>query len=566
MRSMHVPAALLVATLATLLAAPAAADQPVPPSPEETLVPLSSPGMWEAEVSTWGATLRSFRLLDPKYQRTAAETDIVLDRAAKAPPVAPRPPQGKFSEGPIDLVSTWSPQFHPFAVYMEGMSGVAPVTRTLKSGGQGVVTGEFSAVLRQDPIFTVTSHTATSVTMVWPDPATDRSTLAIERTWEVIPGTYRLRTTVRLVNSGRDDARGKVRLVMSAWEPLPQAPGFCGGMFGPRIDNWQAACGSPDTITKLDHATLFGEQGIDVPGPRWVALNSRYFLLAAMPPADAAFQCIGSADQGGAIAAVALWDANVRGVAVPGANKAVDMEFTVYVGPKDFEDLDSLGQGIGKTIDLTMFGLDISWLCKPMLWFMRAVYNVIPSWGVAILLLTLVVKILTFYWSWKSIAQMRKMQDLKPKLDALKERFKDDKAKQQQAMMDLYKREKVNPLGGCLPMLLQMPIWIALYMTIYGSVDLFHAPLFLWITDLSAEDPYYVTPVLLGVLMFVQQKMTPTVGDPAQAKMMLWMMPIMFTWFMLFLPSGLVFYILVNTLLSIAQQVWMNRRFALKRA
>ena len=194
------------------------------------------------------------------------------------------------------------------------------------------------------------------------------------------------------------------------------------------------------------------------------------------------------------------------------------------------------------------------------MWLLRLSYSIVPSWGLAIIFLTLVVKALTLYWTQKSMVQMRRMAELKPKIDVLKEKYKDDKAGLNTATMDLYKREKVNPMGGCLPMLLQMPVWIALYRTIYGAVDLYQAPLFLWIRDLSSHDIYFVLPLLLGGLTFLQQKMTPTAGDPAQAKMMLWMMPIMFTTFMLFLPSGLVFYILVNTLLSIGHQLWMNRR------
>jgi len=214
-----------------------------------------------------------------------------------------------------------------------------------------------------------------------------------------------------------------------------------------------------------------------------------------------------------------------------------------------------MDRGLDDTIDFWVLGF----LCKPMLWLLRQSYAVIPSWGVAIIVLTLLVKVLTLYPTHQSMVQMRRMAELKPKMDAIREQFKDDKAKMNQALMDLYKREKVNPLGGCLPMLLQMPIWIALYRTIYGAVDLYQAPLFLWVDDLSAPDPYFVMPIVLGALMFLQQKMTPTMGDQTQAKIMQWMMPIMFTAFMLFLPSGLVFYILVNTLLSIAQQ-WYIRR------
>jgi YidC/Oxa1 family membrane protein insertase len=157
---------------------------------------------------------------------------------------------------------------------------------------------------------------------------------------------------------------------------------------------------------------------------------------------------------------------------------------------------------------------------------------------------------------------MQRMASLKPMMEELKVKYGKDKERLNQEMMNLYKREKVNPLGGCLPMLLQMPIWIALYRTIYSAVDLYQAPLGLWITDLSAPDPYFVLPLVLGVSMFVQQKLSPTTMDSAQAKMMLYMMPAMFTVFMLFLPSGLNLYILVNTVLSLAQQWYLKKKLS----
>jgi YidC/Oxa1 family membrane protein insertase len=205
----------------------------------------------------------------------------------------------------------------------------------------------------------------------------------------------------------------------------------------------------------------------------------------------------------------------------------------------------------------------VGFLAKPMLYLLRIFHGFIPHWGVAILLLTLVVKLLTWYWSQKSYVQMREMQKLKPELDKLKAKFKDDRTRLNTETMALYKRYKINPLGGCLPMLIQMPIWIALYRTIYSSVELYQAPLFGWITDLSAPDRYFILPALLGVSMFAQQWMTPSSGmDEAQAKIMKWVMPIMFTAFMLFLPSGLNLYIFVNTALSVGQQVWVNKRSA----
>jgi YidC/Oxa1 family membrane protein insertase len=197
-----------------------------------------------------------------------------------------------------------------------------------------------------------------------------------------------------------------------------------------------------------------------------------------------------------------------------------------------------------------------------MLHVLKWCHAMVPSWTLAIILLTVLVKLLLLPLTQKSYSQMQRMSSLKPQMDALREKYGKDKNRLNQEMMNLYKREKVNPLGGCFPMLLQMPIWIALYRTIYSSAELYQAPMGLWIQDLSAPDPWFVMPLVLGVLMFLQQKMTPTATDSQQAKMMLYIMPVMFTVFMLFLPAGLNLYILVNTILSLAQQLWLKRRFS----
>ena len=231
--------------------------------------------------------------------------------------------------------------------------------------------------------------------------------------------------------------------------------------------------------------------------------------------------------------------------------------FEIYVGPKDISLLTEPGVGLEDSIDFWIVGF----LSKPMLHLLRWFYGLIPHWAVAIVMLTVLVKLALLYWTQKSFTQMQRMAQLKPMMEALKEKYGKDKERLNQEMMALYKREKVNPLGGCLPMLLQMPVWIALYRTIYASVDLYQAPLGLWIQDLSAPDPYYVLPLLLGLSMFGQQRLTPTTVDNAQAKMMMYMMPVMFTVFMLFLPSGLNLYIFVNTLLSMAQQYYLRQKF-----
>ena len=180
------------------------------------------------------------------------------------------------------------------------------------------------------------------------------------------------------------------------------------------------------------------------------------------------------------------------------------------------------------------------------------------NWGIAIVLLTVLVKLVMLPLTHWSTVSMRRMSALKPLMDEINEKYKDDKQRKNQAIMELYKTHKVNPLGGCFPILVQMPIWIALYRMLGASAELYHVS-FLYLPDLTAKDPYYILPAILGLSMFVQQKMTPTTVDSAQAKVMLYGMPIMFTVFMLFLPSGLNLYIFVNTILSIAQQQVTNR-------
>ncbi len=236
--------------------------------------------------------------------------------------------------------------------------------------------------------------------------------------------------------------------------------------------------------------------------------------------------------------------------------------FQIYVGPKDLSQFKAIDAPLDDSIDFWIVGV----IAKPMVAALQLFHEWIPSWGVAILILTVLVKLLLFpltQWSFKSMASM---QRIKPDMDELKKKFANDRQKLNEEMMALYKRNKVNPMGGCFPMLLQMPIWIALYRSIYSSVELYQAPLGGWIQDLSAPDPYYVLPLVMGLSMFLQQRLMPTSLDNQQAKIMMWMMPIMFTGFMLFLPSGLVLYILVNTLLSMAQQYYIKRKDAVPPA
>ncbi len=227
----------------------------------------------------------------------------------------------------------------------------------------------------------------------------------------------------------------------------------------------------------------------------------------------------------------------------------------LYAGPKNQRDLANLAPHLDLVVD---YGW-LWWLAQPLFWLLMMIQSVVINWGLAIIILTVLVKLAFFQLSaagYRSMARMRKVQ---PRILAIREEHANDKAKQSQAMMDLYKKEKINPLGGCLPILIQMPVFIALYWVLMESVELRQAPLALWINDLSAMDPYFVLPILMGASMYYMQKLNPAPPDPMQAKIMQWM-PIVFTFFFLWFPAGLVLYWLSNNLLSMAQQYLINRQ------
>jgi len=197
-------------------------------------------------------------------------------------------------------------------------------------------------------------------------------------------------------------------------------------------------------------------------------------------------------------------------------------------------------------------------MAKPMLVVLNFVEKYLGNYGLAIILVTIIIKLIFYPLSKHSLKSMRDMQQLQPQLAALKEKYKDDKDKMNKELMGMYKRYKVNPLGGCLPMVLRIPVFIALYEVLYVAIELRHAPLFFWIHDLSAKDPYYITPLIMGATMFLQQKMTPSTMDPNQAKIML-IMPVVFTFMFLSFPSGLVLYWLVNNILTVGQQYYIQK-------
>ena len=281
----------------------------------------------------------------------------------------------------------------------------------------------------------------------------------------------------------------------------------------------------------------------------WIAMLQHYFFSAWLPKSGTPREFYTRRLEGGFYAA---------GVIVPAGavepDKSATLTVPLYAGPEEQAKLDKLAPGLDLTVDygwLTVIAVPLFWV---LAWLNRWVGN----WGIAIIVLTVIIKLLFYPLSEASYRSMAKMRVLAPKLQKLKDQYGNDRQRMQQAMMEIYKTEKINPLGGCLPIVVQIPVFIALYWVLLASVELRHAPFMLWINDLAAPDPWFILPVLMGATMIVQTKLNPEPPDPVQAKVMK-IMPIAFSVFFFFFPAGLVLYWLVNNVLSIAQQWHINR-------
>ncbi len=279
----------------------------------------------------------------------------------------------------------------------------------------------------------------------------------------------------------------------------------------------------------------------------WAGYTSKYFLFAAA--SNSLFKKAEIFPENkSSVASI-----NTDFIVNPGSRHQASFDF--YVGPKYYDQLKDLGLSLQKSMDYGWF----YFIAIPMLYILNFLYGIFHNYGIAIIILTIIVKILTLPLTLKSMVSMKEMTKIQPKVLELKEKYKNDPAKLNQATMDLYKEHKVNPLSGCFPLLLQIPIFFALYKALLLSLELKGAPFFGWIVDLSAKDPYYITPIIMGVTMFIQQKMTPSTADPMQQKIFL-AMPIIFTFLFINFQSGLVLYWLTNNVLAIIQQYIINRK------
>lgn len=312
-----------------------------------------------------------------------------------------------------------------------------------------------------------------------------------------------------------------------------------------------------ENIASIDFQSAKTHSVIETP-IKWMATTTRYFVMAVVPKSDylpkGNILSQGSSPMDGGLAEMNF--------VYPVQGKTVEIPFRVYFGPRNLEHLDKVDPSLKNAVDFGFFSTFGYWL----LWMLKWFYNYFHNYGIAIILLTILVKIVTFPLNYKSMVSMKKMATLQPQIQAMRDKYKDDREALNREMMMMMKSKGYNPLAGCLPILVQMPVFFALYQVLYFSVELYQAPFAFWIQDLSQKDPLFITPVLMTLTMVLQQKLTPTaVADPAQKKMMQ-LMPIIFGALMLTLPSGLTLYMLVNLLFSVVQQWALNKKLDVAHA
>jgi len=369
------------------------------------------------------------------------------------------------------------------------------------------------------------------------------SGLRVEKTYSLAPDHYDVALEVRLRNGTGEAIRDRLGLLLiQDFQPLEDSYSFTGPAYFKGGDYEEVKV----------KAAKDGHQ--EAGGIAWAAMLDKYFLVAAVPAAGQDSGLRIGTHQG----LEKVVEAELLGPMfelAPGADTS--FAYKIYLGPKRAETLAPLGSDLEDVVHYGFFHV----IAKPLMVFLNVIYEFTGNYGIAIILLTTLIKGIFWPLSAKSFKSMQRMKELQPKMQRLKEKYGKDKERMNTEVMQLYKSHKVNPMGGCLPMIVQIPFFFALYKILLGSIELRHAPFFFWIQDLSAKDPYYITPLLMGASMFLQQKMTPVTGDnAAQMKMMMYGMPAIFTFMFLNFPSGLVVYWLVNNLLSIAQQAMLLRK------
>jgi YidC/Oxa1 family membrane protein insertase len=488
-------------------AAPGAAGSPAPAAPavepdapEET-VKLDGPG-FHALLTSHGGAVKSMVLEGERFVRETDGKTVAIDLVRVVDPL------------PYPLAVVASPELGGPQEIASGQGGRAPM-RIVSRGEKEVV-------------FEGKAGQAT-----------------VRKTYRVTGKPHELALEVDVTAPAVSG--GAVYLVHSGFMP----PGTGGGGFfsGPPLDFVRPICRGGEKTERYD--VKGGDPVLRLDGPvQWAGIDQHYFVAAALP-AEPVSACVFQKGPKEGSALVAM--------RVPVESGARKMAFTVYAGPKELDTLRAYGRNFDAALDYGAFARPFAFFARMLLYVMRWIEGFASNWGVAIILLTVLVKLLLYPLTAKSMQSMAEMRKLQPEMEKLKAKYGDDKEQLNRAVMQMYQQHKVNPLGGCLPLLLQMPIWFALYATLQTSVELYREP-FLWMKDLTQHDPFFILPIAMGLSQYLMQRISPQPADNAQAKMMLYFMPGFFTVLMLFVPGGLTLYIFVNNVLSIAQQQWMLRK------
>jgi YidC/Oxa1 family membrane protein insertase len=483
------------------------------PSQREEFITIDTP-LYRAVITSWGGGVKSWKL--KKYQEKLDPQSPLIDII----PVL-------HEENPI----------HPLISILD-IEGVPSII-------------SFTASKQK---ITVEDGEVETLRLSWRDAAG----VAFEKTYTFNADNYDIKTELKVINNSRGLVEGRHLIEINDFykkqtkeEEKKDRYKFHKGVVRKEV-------GKPERPELTEMAEETGGGVI-----AWIGLEDKYFLKAFIPtPSE-------TTEEGEAVTTGTLWTTSLRkdefssatlaSVALvdkiklaPGASAT--FEQTVYMGPKDYNLLKKIGNGLEGSIEFGYFSI----IAKPCLVLLNFFNDYVHNYGIAIILLTLLFKIIFHPLTKYGLKSMKNMQTMQPQMKAIKEKYKDDKSKKNKATMELYKRNKINPMGGCLPMVLQIPIFIGLYEVLAVAIELRHAPFAFWLVDLAAKDPYYITPLLMGVSMFLHQKMSPSAMDPMQSKMMM-IMPVVMTFMFLNFPSGLVLYWLVNNILSILQQHHIQR-------
>ncbi len=480
---------------------------------------------FDATFSTYGGTLAAWRLTDPRYERDATKGELLVGTTAER----------KLREAKLEKLDTGA-----FDVNFSDSTYVIPRNAEWKG----------TKVDDKTVVYTYSSEA-----------------LDIEKTFIVEPNWYMVRMTVKITVKVPEGKEAHQSLAIRSYE-WQDPRGLGGGSSRVAARVWQSSSYRDDSVVSSGLDDLVPPEG----GPRyerditWTGFEHPYLLVAFAPrPAlNEMHEKHTYAYQHDATIPYGLIETDIiypRATFLHGA-APVSHEMIAYLGPKNYDDLKNADAvagyptGFSAPIDFGWFGF----IGRPLLWLLQHFYSLFGNWGISIILLTFLVKGATLYWTTKSMRSMKAMAALAPQMKEIQAKYKDDKSRQQTETMALYKAHNVNPLSGCLPIVMQMPIWLALYRMLSNAGELYQQPFIPgWINDLTASDPFYVLPVVLVVTMFFQARLTPQTGSSGQQKMLQYGMPLMFGVMSFFFPAGLTLYIFTNTCLSALHSIWMNK-------